>query len=262
MKDEIRAEGEPVAKGSGDSSFILPPSSFPPIPPLAEPPNWARLPITDCGEPLIALGGGEDAQAGVLARPLYADMAIPGAGATVYVRAGVRNRLRQAAALLPPPLALFVFDGYRPLVVQRYLYDNFTEQVRRENPLATDDEVTLLVRRFVAAPNADPACPPPHRTGGAVDLYLVERETGRALPMGTEPDEIAPASRTRWFEERPKEPFTTNRRILYHAMTSVGFANYLGEWWHFDFGNQRWANCIDAPEALYAAAPEPAEQTG
>ena len=32
-----------------------------------------------------------------------------------------------------------------------------------------------------------------------------------------------------------------NRRLLFHALRSVGLTNYHREWWHFDFGNQLWA---------------------
>jgi D-alanyl-D-alanine dipeptidase len=77
--------------------------------------------------------------------------------------------------------------------------------------------------------------------------------------MGTEPDEVAPASVTCWFEEHPREPFTTNRRLLFQAMTRAGFTNYPGEWWHFDYGNQRWANVSGSDTAVYGAAdPDPA----
>ena len=117
-----------------------------------------------------------------------------------------------------------------------------------------------MLGQYVAAPNADPACPPPHRTGGAVDVYLIDRATGVPLPMGTEPDETVPASATRWFEEHTEEnsgePFRRNRRILFHAMQEAGFRNYGGEWWHFDWGNQRWANLAGEDAALYGIAPE------
>lgn len=108
---------------------------------------------------------------------------------------------------------------------------------------------------FVASPNADPRCPPPHRTGGAVDVYLIDRATGVPLPMGTEPDEAALASATRHFEEHPHAPFTANRRLLFHAMTGAGFTNYFGEWWHYDYGNQRWANCSAVDAAIYGIPP-------
>ncbi len=152
-------------------------------------------------------------------------------------------------------MGLLVFDGFRPLGVQRYLYDHFRAEVAAASPGASDEEIALLVGKFVASPSADPRCPPPHRTGGAVDVCLVESASGFELLMGTAPDEVAPESATRYFEEFPQEPFTTNRRLLFHAMTGAGFTSYEGEWWHFDYGNQRWANCAHAPAPSTAPPP-------
>jgi len=222
-----------------------------PIPPLSEPPDWGRLPIEECGEPLVVL----EPSARLRVRSLYAEMGVPGAPALVSVRAGVRERLFAAADALPKGVALVVFDGFRPLAVQRYLYETFRDDLRLRHPELDEGALAALLARFVASPNADPLRPPPHRTGGAVDVYPVDAATGVSLPMGTEPDETAPASATRWYEERPEAPFTTHRRLLYHAMTGAGgFTNYLGEWWHYDFGNQRWANCAGAPAARYGVA--------
>ena len=134
----------------------------PPIPLLAEPPDWARLPIRECGEPLVTLANDDRLRA----RAVYAEMGIAGAPATVTIRAGVAARLRRAASALPVGVALVVFDGFRPLSVQKYLFDNYRAEVRAEHPDWTDEQVDFAVRQFVAAPNADPACPPPHRTGG------------------------------------------------------------------------------------------------
>lgn len=227
---------------------------MPPIPPLGEPPDWARLPIVENGEPLVALSEG---RGGLLVRAQYALDGIPGAPTTILVRESVAARLQQAAAALPKGVALCVFDGFRPLVVQRYLYEQFEATVRADHPDWGLDAVTALVRQFVAAPSADPRCPPPHRTGGAVDVFLVDTTLGLPLAMGTEADETVPASRTRFYEENPEEPFTTNRRLLFHAMTGAGgFTNYRGEWWHYDWGNQRWANCAGAEHAVYGVAVE------
>jgi zinc D-Ala-D-Ala dipeptidase len=191
---------------------------------------------------------------------LYLRMEIPGASPVITVRAGIRDRLFAAATRLPDGIALLIFDGYRPLAIQKYLYDYFGAEIAAARPDLTGDALTAAIREFVAAPNADPACPPPHRTGGAVDVYLIDEATGGPLPMGTEPDSTEPASATRWFEEHPQEPFTTNRRTLFHAMTASGFTNYRGEWWHYDYGNQRWANCSGAPYAVYGIADERPEE--
>jgi D-alanyl-D-alanine dipeptidase len=226
----------------------------PSIPPLSEPQNWPRLPIVECGEPLVPLLESERLRT----RSLYAEMKIPEAPTVISVRSGVRDRLIKAANTLPEGVVLTVFDGYRPLAVQQWLWDDFSAQVRVKNPGFTEAEIEAEVRQFVAFPQANPLAPPPHRTGGAVDVYLVYSSTGEQLPMGTEADEGVSASQTRWFEENPEEPFTTNRRLLFHAMIEAGFTNYLGEWWHFDYGNQRWANVSRMDFAIYGAASDPA----
>jgi zinc D-Ala-D-Ala dipeptidase len=222
-------------------------NDLPPIPLIIEPDDWGRLLIVENDEPLLSV----PMSGRVRGRSLYAEMGIPDAPAVVTVRAGVLSRLNAVVAALPETVALIVFDGYRPLSVQRHLFEMYTREIAANEPHLTAEEVDRKVRHFVAAPVADPLRPPPHRTGGAVDVYLVDAETGAELPMGTAPDEITEASATRWFEERPGEPFTANRRLLWHAMTDAGFANYPGEWWHFEFGNQRWANITDAPHAVY-----------
>lgn len=228
---------------------------LPPIPHIEEPPNWGRIPIDECGEPLVALTDGEG---GLRIRAFYAEQGAPGARASLSIRAGVRDRLMVAAAFLREyGAALVLFDGYRPLVVQQWLYDTFTREAARERPELNDEALRAYVGQFVATPTADPLRPPPHRSGGAADVYLIDGATGAELPMGTAPDEVSPDSATRTFEETIREPFTTNRRILYHAMAAAGFTNYRGEWWHYDFGNQRWANIAGAPHAIYGLPNEP-----
>jgi D-alanyl-D-alanine dipeptidase len=34
-------------------------------------------------------------------------------------------------------------------------------------------------------------------------------------------------------------------------MTSVGFTNYVDEWWHFDFGDQNWAWMSGSDHAIH-----------
>lgn len=222
-----------------------------PIPLTVEPPNWGRLPIEECGESLVAV----PTTPRLRSRALYAEQGIPDAPTVVMVREGVLKRLVRAAEGLPDGLTLVVFDGYRPLAVQRWLYESFRETLRAAHPELDAEALTRLLGQYVASPVADPLQPPPHRSGGATDVYLVDA-SGTPVPMGTEPDEAVAASATRWFEERVEEPYTSNRRLLYHAMADAGFANYLGEWWHYDYGNQRWANLTDAPNAIYGLPQE------
>lgn len=218
-----------------------------PILDLPEPPNWARLPIAEGDEPLVRV----EESTRLRVHAVYAAMNLPGAETTLLLRQGAYMRLRQAAESLPAGIALCLFDGFRPLSVQRHLYEGFWKEVAREHPTWDDDAIRAQVQQFVAVPNPNRDAPPPHRTGGAVDVYLVDTTTGVPLPMGTEADEISPRSVTGWYETQPTEPFTQNRRLLYHVLTAQGFTNYHGEWWHFDFGNQRWANVAGEASACY-----------
>ena len=192
-------------------------------------------------------------------RALYHELDLPGASARVEVRAGVLARLHRAALSLPDGIALVVFDGFRPLAVQQALYENFMRETRETRPDLNGNALLKYVGQFVAYPSADALRPPPHRTGGAVDVFLVNSQTGAHLPMGTLPDEVSEATATRYFEENPNntdaEALRANRRVLFWAMRNAGFENYGGEWWHFDWGNQRWANLANQT-AIYGIAPE------
>lgn len=222
-----------------------------PLPPSGEAPS-AHLPILECGDPLVPLKGLE--RRGLFTQPAYFDLGIPGAEETLRVREAVRDRLLRAAADLPPGIALCVFDGFRPIAVQRWLWDEFTGRTRRRYPEWDEATLRTYVGQFVATPNPDPTRPPPHRTGGAVDLYLVEAATGEPLPMGTAPDEACARAETRWFERRPRAPLTQNRRLLFHALAAAGFVNYDAEWWHYEYGTRRWAVQSGADAALYGDA--------
>jgi D-alanyl-D-alanine dipeptidase len=162
--------------------------------------------------------------------------------------------LEHVVQSLPAGTALCVFDAYRPLVVQQALWDLFAAEIAARYPTESATEREQRVRQFVAFPEPNPVKPPPHRTGGAVDVYLVDEATGVMLPMGTEPDEVSPRSVTDWYERHPEEPFVTNRRLLKTAMEQAGFVNYEGEWWHYEYGTTRWAQAIGAVTPLYAAA--------
>jgi zinc D-Ala-D-Ala dipeptidase len=111
--------------------------------------------------------------------------------------------------------------------------------------------VLEIVREYVAEPNLNPKTPTPHRTGGAVDLTLVDLSSGTALELGTEFDDASRKSGTRWFEIHPKARITENRRTLFHALVEIGFVNYPSEWWHFEYGTRRWAGIRGMENAVY-----------
>ncbi|WP_281370752.1 M15 family metallopeptidase, partial [Nocardioides stalactiti] len=91
---------------------------------------------------------------------------------------------------------------------------------------------------FVSAPSADPATPPPHLTGGTVDITLAF--DGSPLALGTDFDEFVPAAHADALEHEPGLARDL-RRLLWSAMTGAGFVVLTQEWWHFESGTRRWA---------------------
>ncbi|WNQ10099.1 M15 family metallopeptidase [Paenibacillus aurantius] len=217
-------------------------TAYPPIPPAAPPAvNYRTLPLTENGEPLLSLTG---LSPRVEVHPFYREMGIPGALPDCWLREGAAARLLAAAAALPAGFRFVVLDGFRPYEVQLELYRRFREEIAASNRFATEEEVEKETARFVAYPTPDVETPPPHMTGGAVDLTVAD-EAGW-LDMGTPFDDLTDRAASDSFELLPQptmqeQRIRHNRRMLYHAMTSAGFAPYGNEWWHFDYGNQRWA---------------------
>ncbi len=220
-----------------------------PILPIVEPPASEWPEIAENNEMLVEVLGQR-----LVCRPVYFQIGLAGASEKMFLREGALRKLNKAAETLPDGLGFLVLDTHRPLTVQQALWDWQERNVRTEHPNLSDEETKALVSQFVAFPTDDPKRPTPHRTGGAVDLTIISLESGKELPMGTEFDEAVERAVTDWFERYPESPFTENRRLLFQAMADAGFANYPGEWWHYEFGTRRWAAQKNQPHALYGGS--------
>ena len=99
------------------------------IPDFRSTAGWEQVPIKASGEPLINLEG-LDPQ--ILCEPLYIRQGIPGAVSDMYLRAGAGEKLITAARMLPPELALLVWDSHRLLSVQASLFDAFSSKLKSE----------------------------------------------------------------------------------------------------------------------------------
>lgn len=197
--------------------------------------------------------------------PYYAE--IHGSTAALLLRSGVAARLaRVNARLAPYGLELWIFDAWRPIAVQNYFHDHWMpDYLSRARPELTDEDLRTEVARYWAkgAPGGeiDPASPPPHATGAAVDLTLRDHATGAHLFMGSIFDDVTALSNTDAFEATADAmSFSAleardNRRLLFWVMDAEGFANNPTEWWHFSYGDQMWARITDTPAAIYGPAP-------
>jgi len=199
-------------------------------------PSIARIPATDCGEPLARLTD-------------HGIRYLPGTSAAGgLVRVGVAERLVRAQGALPSGVRFGVAEGYRTVAAQEAIIAEYTEFLRTVNPDATEAELERLSSRYVA-----PIRVAPHVAGAAIDVTLIDAE-GEQLWMGTEIDATPEDSDGACFTGAPvDDEARRNRDLMTNALTSEGFVNYPTEWWHFSYGDRYWAHVTGAAQAHYTA---------
>lgn len=230
---------------------------------------WSPIPIRECGDPLVSL----PAELLRLEPHPYQALGAPYGtlGSPFRLREGVVMRLLRAQALLAalaPGHRLAIFDAWRPLAVQRFMVAHAFAQECRARGLDPQGDgpgqraVRQEVGRFWAPPSDDPAKPPPHSTGAAVDLTLADA-SGEPLAMGGAIDAIGPVSEPEHYAEAAANApgsaaagFHGRRALLQRVMLEAGFAQHPNEWWHFSHGDQLWAWRCAEPEACYGRVPE------
>ncbi|BAU15058.1 peptidase M15D, vanX D-ala-D-ala dipeptidase [Leptolyngbya sp. NIES-3755] len=207
---------------------------------------YQRIAIAECHEPLVEL---PEQFARVIPHP-YTKLGAPyGDRSPFFVRQGILDRLLIADShlqKLQPGWKIQIFDAYRPVAVQQFMVDYTLKELVNANGLDLDtlsetqrEEFQQQVYQFWAMPNLDPATPPPHSTGAAIDISLLD-ETGNTIDMGSEIDEISERSFPNHFENSDL-PYHRHREILAKSMISAGFKRHWNEWWHFSHGDQIWA---------------------
>lgn len=129
-------------------------------------------------------------------------------------REAARALARVQARLRTGGLGLLVFDGYRPVRATRAMVQ-WAQRTGQRN---------LLNDGYIASRSR-------HNLGLAVDLTLVDPQSGTMLDMGTPFDTFSEAAHTANATGR----VARYRQILVRAMESEGFRNYEKEWWHFSY---------------------------
>jgi D-alanyl-D-alanine dipeptidase len=225
---------------------------------------YQTIKIEDCGEPLIPI---PLEQFAVESPHPYQQLGAPydqsGVDSPYYLRQGVVKRLIQAQTQLNhdyPHWKIQIFDAYRPVEVQQFMVDYvFQERVQLKGlsleQLSSIQQQEILeeVHQFWAVPSLNHATPPPHSTGAAVDITLVN-QVGEVINMGSEIDEMSPRSYPNHFENSTnfeEQKYHQNRQILSQFMKQAGFQQHPYEWWHFSYGDQLWVWLNCQPDKTY-----------
>lgn len=207
-----------------------------------------NMQIADCGEPLVDAASG-----GLIAcgpppecpetAPFYR-----------LLREGVLARLEKAQKRLPSGLQFRLYEGYRNPRIQQRLFDGQLRRMNMANPTRSASWCYAQAARL-----ASPLCTfegvpivPPHSTGGAVDIEIVDSE-GIPLDFGmalSDWDVVPPdLCATRCHDIT--DAAANHRRLLVETLAEEGFVNYPREWWHFSYGDQYWAFSTASVHALY-----------
>ncbi len=143
-------------------------------------------------------------------------------------RAFARKPLADALCKVQDSLAyhkigLKIYDAYRPYAATLRFYEVYPNT------------------RFVA----NPVYGSVHNRGCAIDLTLVELETGKELPMPTPFDDFS--SKAGMAYANLSDTILANRKLLSGVMTFFGFEQNSAEWWHFDFTGWKNFPLMDLP---------------
>lgn len=132
--------------------------------------------------------------------------------AKAYVRLPVAKALAIVQQQLKQyGLGLKIYDAYRPYAVSKKIWS-----------LVHDERYA-----------ADPTKGSGHNRGIAVDITLVNINTGAELPMPTAFDNFSDTAHCTFMQL--SKPILANRKLLHTIMEQNGFKGLDTEWWHYAF---------------------------
>jgi len=205
--------------------------------------SYENVPIHETAEPLVDLS-----LFPFVLEPVYFQTGLS-SNPKMYCRKTVANKLLRIQGKLEGRLCK-IWDAWRPRSVQINIYMKFWNELSKKYPDWNEERLKKEVSVFVTDPTRSKKIPP-HSTGGALDLTLVD-SAGKELEMGTGFDHFGPEAAALFYDQRSdSKMIAENRRLLREAMLSEDFRFDNDEWWHFDFGNQLWALSKGKPSAPY-----------
>ena len=222
---------------------------------------WNQIPIIDNTEQLISI----DKYFKIINPHPYYKLGAPYKDKNKIwcLREGVVDKLINANRLLKTinnNYSLIIYDAWRPIEVQSFMFNHALQNEFNSKGLniSTDEinnypELLKKVEKFWAYPDTNKKYPPPHSTGGAIDLTIIDN-SGDLIDMGCEIDNMDGKSAPDFYKNSAsKDGVLWNRRrnLLKRVMCDSGFSQHPNEWWHFSYGDQLWAWKNDYKKAIY-----------
>ncbi len=221
---------------------------------------WNKIPIKENGDKLIAI----PSYLKFFDPHPYYHLGAPYKDKTSIwkLRKEVVNRLVKVNdyLILKNRFHLLIYDSWRPLEVQEFMFNRaFSSECEKLDidtsikNMKSYPSILEKVEKFWAYPSFDSRFPPPHSTGGALDVCLSD-EHGNLVEMGSKVDQMDETSNPVFYENVKNEEaiiWNSRRNLLKQIMSKFGFAQHPNEWWHFSYGDQLWAWKNKKANALY-----------
>jgi len=222
---------------------------------------WCQIPIADNNEKLISIPSEIDF---IEPHPYLALGAPYKSTSRIWsLREGVVSRLVKANNYLQSihnNYSLILYDSWRPVEVQSYMfYLAYERECKKRglecqsNEISSNPEIIKEVEKFWAYPSIDDKYPPPHSTGGAIDLSIADN-SGRFIEMGCDIDNMDKSASPEFYKDRNSKEaiiWDERRNLLKKVMLKFEFVQHPNEWWHFSYGDQLWAWTNQSRIAIY-----------
>ena len=222
---------------------------------------WNQIPIIDNNEVLISI---EKYFQLIDPHPYYSLGAPYKDKNKIWsLRESVVDKLINANQLLKTinkNYSLIIYDAWRPIEVQSFMFNLAlkNEFCSRGIEIKNDivkiyPEILKEIEKFWAYPTANNKYPPPHSTGAAIDLTIID-STGDLIDMGCVIDNMDCKSIPDFYKNSSSKDgllWNIRRNLLKNVMCYSGFSQHPNEWWHFSYGDQLWAWQNDFKNAIY-----------
>lgn len=212
-------------------------------------PAVKNIPIKECGEQLVNLATWKEGFQIDFTRKQIANRS----DHFSKIRLTLAEKLFQARQLLPEQYDFLIKECYRPPERQEKSFANVLDYITKQYDTMTEEQQYNEACKICA-----PLDVAPHPTGAAVDLTLIDKQSGEEMDMGTAynatPFETSNA--TFLNAANISKDAQQMRSILKEALYAVGLVNYEPEWWHWSYGDKYWAFQTSQEFAIYGIVKE------
>lgn len=160
-----------------------------------------------------------------------------------FVRKSIAEMINKAIGYLPKEYTFILRCGLRSLGAQKIGYEKEMNRLKKLHPKWNIQEIEDKLDEIVA-----PVDLAPHCTGGAIDIFLVDKKRGGYIDIECEPGERTERAYT--YSDKISEKAKKNREVFIKALTKAGLNNFPGEIWHWSYGETDWAAYQKKPYAI------------